>query len=136
MSAQILLWRLASGVVTDDEAQQQMRRGYWLRRARDRAGLTLAAAAEAAGLSPGSGSTVTHWEQGDRPIKVIHLERLARAYGVPLAVFMQPELTDDERLDQAIQSASDAERADWERAGVPSRPTDGALGVERHRRSA
>ena len=113
MSAQILLWRLPSGPVTDDEALQQKRRGYWLRRAREAAGFTLATAAELAGLSAGSGSTVTHWEKGDRPIKVIHLERLARAYGVPISFFMRPEITDDERLDVAIQSASDAERADW-----------------------
>ena len=109
-----MLWRLPSGAVTDDEGTRQRRRGYWLRRARERAGFTLAAAAEIAGLSPGSGSTVTRWEKGERPIQVIHLERLAHAYGVPIAFLMRPEPTDDERLDEAIQSASDAERADWD----------------------
>lgn len=109
-----MLWRLPSGAVTDNEGIRQLRRGYWLRRARERAGLTLAAAAEAAGLSPGSGSTVTRWEKGERPIQVIALERLAHAYGVPIDFLMRPEPTDDERLDEAIQSASDAERADWE----------------------
>jgi transcriptional regulator with XRE-family HTH domain len=122
--------------VTDDEARQQTRRGYWLRRARDRAGLTLSAAAEAAGLSAGSGSTVTHWEKGERPIKVIHLERLARAYGVPVAFFMRPERTDDERLDEAIQSASAAERADWAVGEDQGRGADDAPGISPGRRSA
>ena len=113
MLAQFVLWQLPSGAVTDDESRRQIRRGYWLRRARERAGLTLAAAAEAAGLSTGSGSTVSRWEKGERPIQVIHLERLARAYRVPVSWLMRPEPTDEERLDEAIAAASDAERADW-----------------------
>ncbi len=122
--------------MNDDESLQQRRRGYWLRRARDRAGFTLAAAAEAAGLSAGSGSTVNRWEVGERPIKVIHLERLARAYQVPLSFLMRPEPTDDERLDEAIQSASAAERADWAAAGDPARAAGGERADEPRRRSA
>lgn len=136
MPGQIVLWRLPSGAVSDDESLVQRRRGYWLRLARERAGFTLSAAAEAAGLSAGSGSTVTRWEQGERPIKVIHLERLARAYRVPVSSLMRPERTDDERLDEAIAAASDAEREDWaeerpQRLGAAAAPVD-----ERRRRSA
>lgn len=136
MSAQVLLWRLPSGAVTDDEALQQKRRGYWLRRARLKAGFTLAAASEAAGLSAGSGSTVSRWEEGTREIKVIHLERLARAYDVPLDWLMRPEKTDDERLDEAIRSAAAAERADAE-AGEDRAPrADDEPGAGLRRRSA
>lgn len=136
MPAQVLLWRLASGAVTDDEALQQRRRGYWLKRARARADFTLSAAAQAAGLSAGSGSTVTLWEQGKRPIKVIQLERLAHAYGVPVGFLMRPEMTDDERLDAAIQSASDAERADWEVVPARARRAGGGQAGAHRRRSA
>jgi transcriptional regulator with XRE-family HTH domain len=114
LSAQVLLWRLPSGAVTEDESTVQRRRGYWLRRARIHKGESLKWAAVKAGLKPGSGSTVSLWESGQRPIKVIQLERLARAYGVPVVFLMRPEKTDEERLSEAIQSASDAERADWE----------------------
>lgn len=136
MSAQILLWRLASGPMTEDEALQQRRRGYWLKQARLRADLTLSAAAELAGLNAGSGSTVSRWEAGDRPIKVIHLERLARGYGVPLDWLMRPEKTDEERLSEAIDAASDAERADWTVGEERDPGDDDAPDAGRHRRSA
>jgi transcriptional regulator with XRE-family HTH domain len=95
--------------MTDDESLQQTRRGYWLKRARARATLTLSAAAHAAGLSKTSGSTVSHWEDGSRPIKVMHLERLASAYGVPVEFFLRPPVTDDERLDLAAGGVADLE---------------------------
>jgi len=136
LSAQVLLWRLPSGAVTDEETLQQKRRGYWLRRARLKAGLTLAAASEAAGLSAGSGSTVSRWEEGTREIKVIHLERLARAYDVTLDWLMRPEKTDDERLDEAIRSAAAAERADSAEAGDRDPRADDELGDSRRRLSA
>jgi transcriptional regulator with XRE-family HTH domain len=111
--------------MTDDESLQQRRRGYWLARARNRKGLTLSAAAHAAGLSESSGSTVSRWEAGSRPIKVVHLERLAEAYGVRVEFFMRPQVTDDERLDLAAADAATLERQDWE-AGQPPGPTDAA----------
>jgi len=122
--------------MTDDEATAARRRGYWLRLARERADLTLAAAAEAAGLRSGSGSTVSLWEGGQRAIKVTHLIRLARRYRVPVSVFMTPEMTDEERLDEAIRSASAAERVDWDAEAEDSPRAEDELGDELRTRSA
>lgn len=101
-----------------------------------RAGLTLAAAAHAAGLSAGSGSTVSRWEDGSRPIKVMHLERLARAYGVPIDFLMHPDMTDDERLEAAAADAAVLEREDWEAERAARQPGGGGPAGGRHRRPA
>jgi len=122
--------------MTDNESLQQIRRGYWLRQARDRKRITLAGAAHAAGLADTSGSTVSHWEDGSRPIKVVHLERLAAAYGVPVEFFMHPMATDDERLDLAIAVASGLEREDWEAEQAQGRADAAARDAEPRRRSA
>lgn len=103
--------------MTDDEDLQQVRRGYWLKLAREQSGFTLAAAAKAAGLADSSGSTVSLWEAGQRSIKVIQMERLARAYGVPSTLFLTPGKTDEERLREAIDAASAFEQEDSDREG-------------------
>lgn len=125
MFAQSALWRLASAAMTDLEDLEATRRGYWLRRARDNAGVTLADAALTAGLSSGSGSTVSLWERGARPIKVHQMKRLAVRYGVPASLFIDPPMTDDERLARAIADAAALEREDWEAGeGAPRRADD------------
>lgn len=91
--------------------------------------MTLSDAAITAGLKPTSGSTVSLWESGQRPIKVIQLTRLAKRYGVPVSMFTDPPITDDERLDAAIADAAALEREDWEREQEPSRPGGGGQGV-------
>lgn len=98
----------------DAEILRARRRGYWMRRAREHAGFTLAAAAHAAGLAETSGSTVSLWETGARDVKLVQLERLAEAYGVPISLFTEPAETDDERLDRVMRDASEKERRDWE----------------------
>jgi transcriptional regulator with XRE-family HTH domain len=115
--------------MTQEEDQEARRRGYWLRRARQRAGVTLSDAAVTAGLQPSSGSTVSLWEQGQRPIKVVQLTRLAKRYGVPVSMFTNPPVTDDERLDSAIADAAAQEREDWDRAQEPRQPGEGARGA-------
>jgi transcriptional regulator with XRE-family HTH domain len=117
--------------MTDVEDQDAIRRGYWLRRARINADVTLADAAQTAGLSAASGSTVSLWEQGQRPIKVVQLARLARRYGVPISLFTSPPKTDDERLAEAIADAAALEREDSEREGARGRRDDGAPGAAR-----
>ena len=54
------------------------------------------------------------WERGERPIKRVHLYRLAAFYGVQPEFFTHPEKTDDERLDEALADAGELERRDWE----------------------
>jgi transcriptional regulator with XRE-family HTH domain len=68
--------------MTEDEDRDATRRGYWLRRARLRAGVTLSDAAITAGLAAGSGSTVSLWERGHRGMKVHQMKRLALRYSV------------------------------------------------------
>lgn len=128
MLEQSLLWRLPSAAMTDFEDLEARRRGYWLRRARDLAGVTLSDAAVTAGLAASSGSTVTLWEQGKRAIKVVQLMRLAKRYGVPVTFFTNPQKTDDERLAEAIADAAALEREDWEREQDQGRRDDGGRG--------
>lgn len=124
MSSQFMLWWLSSAAMTDAEDLDAVRRGYWLRRARDKAGVTLSDAAQVAGLASGSGSTVSLWERGHRPIKVHHMKRLAVRYGVPVAFFTNPEMTDDERLARAIADATRLEREDSESGRGPDQRDD------------
>jgi transcriptional regulator with XRE-family HTH domain len=96
------------------------------------AGVTLEDAAATAGLSRTSGSTVSLWERGQRSIKVVQLNRLARRYGVPVTLFTDPPMTDDERLAQAIADAQALERDDWDEEQAPGRPSaDGPSGLLR-----
>lgn len=76
---------------------EQEQLGLRLRRARENAGLTQAAAAEALGLSP---PAVNQYETGKRGVDALTLERLGRLYGVSLRFFF----------------GEDASRADWEEA--------------------
>jgi transcriptional regulator with XRE-family HTH domain len=133
---QVVLWRLASAAMTDLEDLDARRRGYWLRRARDNAGVTLADAAVTAGLQAGSGSTVSLWERGLRPMKVHQMKRLAVRYGVPVGLFTDPPMTDDERLAKAIADAAALEREDsGEAAGARPR-AGGGPGESRRRQLA
>jgi transcriptional regulator with XRE-family HTH domain len=53
------------------------------------------------------------WEHGKRPIKVSVLRRLARFYDVPDALFIDPPMTDEERLEVALADAVALEQEDW-----------------------
>lgn len=118
--------------MTDSEEIEAKRRGYWMRRARQNAGVNLDDAAVEAGLKATSGSSVTLWEQGKRPIKVVTMKRLARRYGVPVSLFTNPPMTDDERLAQAIADARELEREDWDEASGPHRQGDDGPAGPRH----
>jgi transcriptional regulator with XRE-family HTH domain len=133
---QVVLWRLASAAMTDLEDLDARRRGYWLRRARDNAGVTLADAAVTAGLQSGSGSTVSLWERGLRPMKVHQMKRLAVRYGVPVSLFIDPPMTDDERLATAIADAAALEREDSDEAAGARPRAGGGPVAPRHRRLA
>ncbi len=135
MDGNSLSLRLLSGGMPDDSTYNR-RLGFWLRMARERAGKSQAGAAEHLGLSTSSKSTVSDWENGDRPPKLNQLRRLAEYYGVPLTVFTAPEPTIEERLDEIVRAAGELERADWarEQAGRPA--SEDAPAAERDRRPA
>lgn len=75
----------------------QRQLGMRLRRAREEAGFTQVAAADALGLSA---PAVNQYESGKRGVDALTLERLGRLYGVPLRFFFDEEVS----------------RADWESA--------------------
>jgi len=122
--------------MTSEEDDEAIRRGYWLRRARDNARVTLSDAAVTAGLSAGSGSTVSLWEHGQRPIKVHQMKRLALRYGVPATLFTDPPMTDDERLRDAIAEATRLALVDSSAGEGTRRPADVAPGASRRRQQA
>lgn len=107
--------RLLSGLVPDDDGLYAKRLGFWLRMARERAGKSQAGAAEYLGFSGKSKSTISDYENGVTVPSLRVLRRLAAWYGVPLAVFTQPDPTVEERLDEIVRAATELERADWER---------------------
>jgi transcriptional regulator with XRE-family HTH domain len=88
-----------------DEAQQRTRRGYWLRLARRRAGLTLKEVAQAMGYSLRSQTTIKLWEDGRRDPSDVQLVKLAGVYGAPPELFFSPAQTDEERFDQWVREA-------------------------------
>jgi transcriptional regulator with XRE-family HTH domain len=122
--------------MTQDEDQEAIRRGYWLRRARENSGVTLSDAAVTAGLSASSGSTVSLWERGQRGIKVHQMKRLALRYGVPVSLFTDPPETDDERLRAAIAEATRLALEDASEVGEPHRLADGAPAPSHRRQRA
>lgn len=131
------------GMPTEEElAQQRRRRSWWIAAARraDPRRPTLAAVARAVGLKPNSASTVSDWENdiGGGP-SVEQLHRLAAFYGIPVAVFMEPEPTEQEHLDRLRMLASDAlelERGDWEEGEAQGPSAGGGPNVQPRRRSA
>jgi transcriptional regulator with XRE-family HTH domain len=111
-----------------DDATYNRRLGFWLRSARERAGLTQETAATELGLAAASKSTVSDWEAGLRPPSLLQLRRLAELYIVPVEVFTSPRRTPTELLDalpRVAERAGSLERDDWEEAERGARPPGG-----------
>lgn len=128
---------------TDDEiALQQRRRAWWIASVRraDPRKPKLTAVAKAVGLAENSASTISDWENniGGGP-SVVQLHKLAAFYGVPVSMFMEPEPTEQEYLDQVRALALDAvelEQEDSASEETPSPTGDDARAAQRGRRSA
>lgn len=126
-------------LMTPEElALRSVRRGFWLRVARERANLSQGAAAKTLGLSGKSKSTLSAWENGSREPSPTKLEAMAQLYGVAVEVFMNPEPTAaeriDERLDELTRRASERESQEW--AEAQARASAGGPAGARRRRSA
>jgi transcriptional regulator with XRE-family HTH domain len=119
-----------------ERAEARRRRGYWVRLARKRRGWGQKELAHALGYNDGQTGNLSKWESGERPIPSDLFEPLARALGLPSDFLVRPPMTDEERLDLAIQSASDAERRDWESEPEPGPGVDDELADEPSKRSA
>lgn len=130
--------RLLSAGMATKEAQllTRRRRGYWIRRARLRKGLTLAALADLLDYSEKSISTLSRWEEGVRPVPSDKLALLAHHLALPESWLVNPPETDEERLDRAVREAEELERQDAERAEPPARPIAAVPAPALRRRSA
>ena len=127
---------LAVMATPEELAAQRRRRGYWIRRARERKEMKLDTVAKALGYAEGSTSTISLWESGKRPVPSDKLESLAALLDLPARFLVKPPMTDSERLDAAVAEASALESEDWD-SGVAQDPEDGGEpGGERRRRSA
>jgi transcriptional regulator with XRE-family HTH domain len=121
-------------MATKEEIEaERRRRGYWIKRARERRDLTLDALAELLGYAANSGSTISLWEAGVRPVPSDKFSRLVDLLELPLGWLVKPPLTDEERLDLAIQRASELEREDWEAGEGRDLGADVVRGVEPRR---
>lgn len=117
--------RLLHVVASIDVSQENRRRGFWLRMARERANLSQEAVAALVGLSKRSKSTMSAWENGDREPKPTKLSTMARLYGVPVRVFTEPEPTAYERLDDLAHAAIALAREDRAMEEAPRPDGDG-----------
>lgn len=97
-------------------AQRRRRRAWWLRVARESRGLSQSGVAEALGLSRKSASTVGDWERQVSDPSLRQLEQLAALYSTPIALFMDPPETDEERFLVLAAGAIAAEHQDWAEA--------------------
>jgi transcriptional regulator with XRE-family HTH domain len=93
-----------------DDEQYPIRRGYWLRVARERKineqtgrSWTLEDLARAMDYSTKSASTFSRFESGERDPSDVMLRRLAAVLGVPVEVFNDPDETAEERLAAKIR---------------------------------
>jgi transcriptional regulator with XRE-family HTH domain len=91
--------------MADERSIERKRRGFWLREARDRKGLKQGDVAQRLGYSDKSASTIKKWESGERDVPTGHLARLALLYEVPAEVFVHPEPTAEERLNELARGA-------------------------------
>lgn len=114
--------RLVAMPTEEELALRKRRRAWWLRVARR--GMSQNGVAKALGMSEKSGSTVGDWERGVGEPSIRQMELLAGLYGVPISLFIDPPLTDDERLDEIVQTAGAIEQSDWDLAQAPG-PADG-----------
>lgn len=138
LSSQYPPLRLVSAVMATEDEQQAMRRrrGYWIKRARERKGLTLQYVAVALGYSDNSLSTPSLWESGKRPVPSDKMEPLSRLLSLPPRFLVSPPLTDEELLDQAVRDAEELEREDWAAAEDTAREGGDVRVASPRRRSA
>lgn len=97
-----------------EKAATRRRRGYWVRIARERKGWTQKELAHALGYNGSQTGNLSKWESGERPIPSDLFAPLAQALDLPADFLVNPPLTDEDRLDAAIQSGIAAEQRDWE----------------------
>lgn len=122
------------------DALQRVRRGFWMRMAREYAGFSQASAAELLGLKAKSKSTLSKWENGSQDPRARVVARMAEVYGVPVDLLISPPPAASEvierRLSAAVRDAEALEREDWERGLPPTQASENGRGGALRKRSA
>lgn len=91
-----------------NEVDRNKRIGFWLRAARERAGLSQTDAAKRLGLKAASATTLTAWEKGNRLPSHTRFEQLADIYEVPVSLFTTGLPTASEQIDYYIRGVNDS----------------------------
>lgn len=121
-----------------DVIRDRRRRGWWLKIARDQAGLDQNAVAKLLGLK--AGTSVLAWEKGRRDPDASQQKLLAGFYGVPVSMFADPQPTDEERVIDAraavAREAIEIAREDLEPEVAPSPVAYVRAAAPRRRRTA
>lgn len=101
-------------MTTEERGNQQRtyrrRFGFWLRMARERAGMTQTDLAVAMGLSKNSTARVVVWERGDTLPSPDQIEMAAAELKVPVDLLIRPEPTAYERIDELVTNPTRAEQ--------------------------
>jgi transcriptional regulator with XRE-family HTH domain len=98
--------------------------------------MTLDTFGERVGYGPKSGSVVSRWESGDRPVPSDRFTRIAAAIDLPAEYLVNPPLTDLERLEELARAAIALEQLDWEREQVELRDAEVERSARRDKRPA
>lgn len=102
---------------------ESRRRGFWMRIARERKGISQDTAATGLGLKAKSKSTLSKWENGTQEPRMTMLAKMAVLYEVSVEFLAAPPLTAHELIDQRLNAAVTAgarlEQSDWDLAAEP-----------------
>lgn len=82
-----------------------------------------------------AGSSVGDFERGVTAPSLKQLAMLAALYEVPLSLFTEPPMTDEERVLELSTGAAALEREDWDAEQDPGRAADGGPPGGRRRAS-
>ena len=98
------------------DTEYRRRQGFWLRMARESAGLKQQGVADQVGLR--TKAAISDYENGVTEVPMRRLRRMAELYGWPLVLFTEPDLTAEERarerMAQLARAALHVEREDRE----------------------
>jgi transcriptional regulator with XRE-family HTH domain len=126
--------RLLAMLPSDEElARRQRRTAWWLHAVRRVRRKTLKEVADYLGLK--ASASVGDFERGETVPSLRQLTLLAAVYEVPLELFTNPPLTDEERISELPRAAAELEREDWEAQQAGHRGAEGEPPAARRRAS-
>lgn len=124
-----------------DRNLSRLRRGRWIKVARERVGLTTDQLAARLGYrGQKAGGIISRWEKGERAVPSDKFAGLVEHIGIPPEWLSAPPMTDLERLEEWLDAAqrdvADLERQDWPSGREPGPAVDDEPGDEPGRLTA